>query len=1088
MINVEKVADNLFNKIRSRFDGLAIKNANLENTKNPKQARYFIFNFVGSDNVEYGEITMHLGDDKNLLVYYDLTLDDKMSNDIKDEWYAFLRSLRNFARRNRSSYDVRDITKDGLELRDLKHVKKDQDVYNADEVVNENLNELFEPTTNYYTLSDGKTIQATYTPMPNQNAVPGTVKISYVDPALKPQGGSFDSTGVPERWDSAPDGVKQEIIKFVQSNPQQPQPVAEAKLSGTSRSSYENFGPTKIIVRHSKKVDEEILGARSRNIAAIYVENHLGERFRLPEGTSVSEARAYARHVKNGGKIDDEFGSHISEIINEMHSLRTFVRNMRGRQFEDAETQTMVETAIDYYGKLHKDLHSIRGQRGYQKYKESWVPQNIIADDVNLEELRARFERRIFDERLSAALPIVARAYKQRRNWAEDEFKEWASGVLGEYDENLEEESEAYRHHQKIRTKSGLPDPDYYQALKKLYNKNLNNEISDQELEVERQKLKQRYDVKENFVVDVEENEIQSTEWKVKFPSSFNDDDYYVYDPETKHIIKVVGRKSIGWHNTPAEAEKRGLKVARGMSAKHLGLMVKANPGLGGVAEESSKQNIRSRLDKALEETSQGSDKNLDENLRKWFKEKWVRFGPDGKIRGDCARGSESEGKPKCLPQSKAHSLGKKARASAAAKKRREDPNPERHGAAKNVATKTNEQELDEKWSDKYKRSIDCANPKGFSQRAHCQGKNKNEEVELEERKKKSKRRAYYAYWYPGFGYYAGGGESSGDGGGDGGSESIKETTCPACGGEIVEHSMLNEKRDACYYKVKSRYKVWPSAYASGALVKCRKKGAKNWGTKKESIQEASLGIAISWPEMVDKLSKTLKVMGWRGMRQDDDTFTFLMPGRMEDEWYTILIENQGDGWFTYALGTVEEGDPYIGLQETLPLTEASLSMLMGEIREGFDLVESLGPEQRRVGQLPQDAAIKTGRVIGNPPQKQRGLTGKLVGETDPKPYTPGPLLYELFNTTKKISEDSIDSSNEGEFDKLFQDNDINFTYLNGEYILDSAPEVARAKDIIASNAVNSNKKIKYPKFDIKRDNEITGASTWERSPVRGAK
>ena len=38
-------------------------------------------------------------------------------------------------------------------------------------------------------------------------------------------------------------------------------------------------------------------------------------------------------------------------------------------------------------------------------------------------------------------------------------------------------------------------------------------------------------------------------------------------------------------------------------------------------------------------------------------------------------------------------------------------------------------------------------------------------------------------------------------------------------------------KKDACYHKVKSRYKKWPSAYASGALVKCRKKGAKNWGT-----------------------------------------------------------------------------------------------------------------------------------------------------------------------------------------------------------------------------------------------------------------
>ena len=42
----------------------------------------------------------------------------------------------------------------------------------------------------------------------------------------------------------------------------------------------------------------------------------------------------------------------------------------------------------------------------------------------------------------------------------------------------------------------------------------------------------------------------------------------------------------------------------------------------------------------------------------------------------------------------------------------------------------------------------------------------------------------------------------------------------------------LAEKKDACYHKVKARYKVWPSAYASGALVKCRKVGAANWGNK----------------------------------------------------------------------------------------------------------------------------------------------------------------------------------------------------------------------------------------------------------------
>jgi hypothetical protein len=83
-----------------------------------------------------------------------------------------------------------------------------------------------------------------------------------------------------------------------------------------------------------------------------------------------------------------------------------------------------------------------------------------------------------------------------------------------------------------------------------------------------------------------------------------------------------------------------------------------------------------------------GNVERVEEDLRKWFKQKWVRFGPDGKIRGDCARGDDSEGKPKCLPQSKAHALGKKGRAKAAGRKRRQDPDAERRGPAKNVATK----------------------------------------------------------------------------------------------------------------------------------------------------------------------------------------------------------------------------------------------------------------------------------------------------------------------------------------------------------------------------------------------------------------
>ena len=102
-------------------------------------------------------------------------------------------------------------------------------------------------------------------------------------------------------------------------------------------------------------------------------------------------------------------------------------------------------------------------------------------------------------------------------------------------------------------------------------------------------------------------------------------------------------------------------------------------------------------------------------------------------------------------------------------------------------------------WSKKYKRSIDCSNPKGFSQKAHCAGRKKKENVM---------------------------------------SSKLEELV-----GKRLTEEQFDEaagKKDACYYKVKARYDVWPSAYASGALVKCRKVGAKNWGnkSKKEGLDD----------------------------------------------------------------------------------------------------------------------------------------------------------------------------------------------------------------------------------------------------------
>ena len=73
--------------------------------------------------------------------------------------------------------------------------------------------------------------------------------------------------------------------------------------------------------------------------------------------------------------------------------------------------------------------------------------------------------------------------------------------------------------------------------------------------------------------------------------------------------------------------------------------------------------------------------------------------------------------------------------------------------------------------------------------------------------------------------------------------------------GKPITEAQFDEaagKKDACYHKVKARYDVWPSAYASGALVKCRKVGAKNWGnkSKKESYdiwaEDGSFGYTMT--------------------------------------------------------------------------------------------------------------------------------------------------------------------------------------------------------------------------------------------------
>ena len=93
--------------------------------------------------------------------------------------------------------------------------------------------------------------------------------------------------------------------------------------------------------------------------------------------------------------------------------------------------------------------------------------------------------------------------------------------------------------------------------------------------------------------------------------------------------------------------------------------------------------------------------------------------------------------------------------------------------------------------------------------------------------------------------------------------------------GKPITEAQFDEaagKKDACYRKVKARYDVWPSAYASGALVKCRKVGAANWGnkSKKEGVNEASMELK-KLEDAIKMFQKKIKKQGSVTNARDED-------------------------------------------------------------------------------------------------------------------------------------------------------------------------------------------------------------------------
>jgi hypothetical protein len=154
------------------------------------------------------------------------------------------------------------------------------------------------------------------------------------------------------------------------------------------------------------------------------------------------------------------------------------------------------------------------------------------------------------------------------------------------------------------------------------------------------------------------------------------------------------------------------------------------------------------------------------------------------------------------------------------------------------------------------------------------------------------------------------------------------------------------------------------------------KEGRKNFldylNEAEQNVAEVSLVDKLEWPEVVNKVNSAMKATGWKGGRKGDDAYIFSSKGQeTDDQYYFVVIENVGKGHFSYALGTVEEGDPYIddSYKGTLPNTEASVSELINMIRDGFGLNEGLkDPKDNPCwkGYKPVGTKKKGGRTVPN--------------------------------------------------------------------------------------------------------------------------
>ena len=196
-------------------------------------------------------------------------------------------------------------------------------------------------------------------------------------------------------------------FKFLATNRPGETTMAESKLYGTNKTSYQKVGNARIAIKHNAAINVESANNRTKNIGNIYIESAEGERFKYPF-KHLSGARAMARHVSEGGNAYDDFGKHITNMSEELSKLRKFKTYM-GRSAVMAESLSgYMDVVNERINSVRKTIQSIQKESNYKNAFENFSPaaKTEVPDDIK-ENWIDQLTIKQFNEELADVFPYI---------------------------------------------------------------------------------------------------------------------------------------------------------------------------------------------------------------------------------------------------------------------------------------------------------------------------------------------------------------------------------------------------------------------------------------------------------------------------------------------------------------------------------------------------------------------------------------------------------------------------------------------------------------------------------------------------------